>query len=344
MTEEEVLGFDALFDSMMKCKSGVIWKDSVARYYLNGLEETLKLEEQLKNGTYKPRKPTKIKVTYPKERDVVSIAFRDRVYQRSLNDNEIYPKMSKSLIYDNMACQKGKGTERAIKRIKTFLSKMYRKYGTDFYVLQMVIKGYYPNMRHDVAKRKFRKHLKDWSYERATKIMDEQYDGKVGYNPGSQMIQIAGISVLDELDHYIKEQLKTNCYIRYQDDMILIHQDKEYLEQCFMKITQELSKLGFEINKKKTAIYPISEGIKALGFTFHLNDTGKIYMLIDSENVKHQRKKLRRLVHKAKKGLITREQIDASLDGWKAHAKLGNTYNVRKRMDEYYNELWKEEV
>lgn len=52
---ENVIGFEPLLDSMYKCKKGVIWKDSVAHYYLNGIEETLKLEKQLREGTYKAK-------------------------------------------------------------------------------------------------------------------------------------------------------------------------------------------------------------------------------------------------------------------------------------------------
>lgn len=47
--EEDIIGFEALFESMQKCKKGVMWKGSAAHYVLNGLEETLKLEKQLKN-------------------------------------------------------------------------------------------------------------------------------------------------------------------------------------------------------------------------------------------------------------------------------------------------------
>ena len=47
MDMEEVIGFEALYDSMHKCKKGVIWKESVAHYVLNSLEETYKLNEQL---------------------------------------------------------------------------------------------------------------------------------------------------------------------------------------------------------------------------------------------------------------------------------------------------------
>ena len=38
--EEDIIGFEALFESMQKCKKGVMWKGSAAHYVLNGLEET----------------------------------------------------------------------------------------------------------------------------------------------------------------------------------------------------------------------------------------------------------------------------------------------------------------
>lgn len=74
--EENIIGFDALYSSMEKCRKGVIWKDSVAHYYLNGIEETLKLEEQLKTGTYKERKPVQFTIMAPKKREIVSIALK----------------------------------------------------------------------------------------------------------------------------------------------------------------------------------------------------------------------------------------------------------------------------
>lgn len=104
MDMEEVIGFEALYDSMHKCKKGVIWKESVAHYVLNSLEETYKLNEQLENETYKARQIAKFTITRPKKREIISVCFRDRVYQRSLNDNALYPIMTNSFIRDNWAC------------------------------------------------------------------------------------------------------------------------------------------------------------------------------------------------------------------------------------------------
>lgn len=339
--EEDIIGFEALFESMQKCKKGVMWKGSAAHYVLNGLEETLKLEKQLKTGTYKARQTTKFRVTYPKPRDIVSICFRDRVYQRSLNDNAIYPAMTKSFIQHNCACQKDKGTDYARAVLDEFLHRHYRKYGRAGGVLQVDVHGYYPNMKHQVAKDKFKKHLEPDIYKRAEAVLEDQYEGDVGYNPGSQMIQIAGISVLDELDHFIKEQLGIKRYLRYMDDFLLMHEDLEYLEYCKDKVIEKLAEYGFEPNPKKTKVIPITEEILFLGFYYRLTETGKIIMRLNPANVKQERKKLYRLVAKAKKGESSKAKVDECFNGWKDHAAKGTSYQLLRRMEAYYKELWR---
>lgn len=346
MKEEElsVIGFDALYESMNKCRKGVIWKDSVAAFVLRGVERTMKLARDLQTGKYKPSPPKHFTVTHPKPREIASIAFRDRVYQRSLNDNEVYPRMTRGFIYDNFACQKGKGTDAARNRLKEFLHRHYRQYGADGWVAQFDIKGYYPNMSHDVAEATFRRVLPDWIYRRVVDILRTQYDGDKGYNPGSQLVQIAGISVLNPLDHYIKEQLHVKLYLRYMDDFILIHPDRGYLEDCREKITAYLAGLKFDVHEKKTRVYPLREGIRFLGFDFRLTASGKVLMLIQSANVKAERRKLRRLVAKSKRGGLPREKADESYAAWRNHAAKGNTFHLLQRMDAYYNDLWRDVI
>ncbi len=341
MTKENVIGYDALYDSMNKCKCGVMWKDSVAHFVLNGPEEIMKLERDLKNGTYRPRKPQHFTITHPKPREIASVPFRDRVYQRSLNDNVLYPTMTNGFIYDNWACQKGKGTDRARERLREFFHKFFRHHGTNGYIAQFDIKGYYPNMSHSYIEGMFRKKLDPEIFDMVLGVLRSQYDGDVGYNPGSQMIQIAGISALDPLDHYIKEQLHIRYYIRYMDDFILIHESKSYLEECQKKIEERLARCGFKLNPKKAKIVPIADGVMFLGFRYKLTATGKVLLLIDPKNVKAQRKKLFRLVAKSKKGLIPKESVDESYRSWRTHAAKGNTFNLLQRMDQYYADLWR---
>ena len=338
---EDPTDFEHLYASMQRCRVNVLWKDSVASFYLNGIERVLRLEKELKDGRYKGRPPKEFTIYLPKKREIVSICFRDRVYQRSLNDYVIYPIMTKSFIYDNWACQKGKGTDKARDRLKEFMHRHYRKYGADGYILKIDIKGYYPNMSHEAVESLFRSKLPPEIYKRTEQILHEQYKGDKGYNPGSQLIQIAGIALLDKADHFIKEQLRVKEYIRYMDDFVLIHESKDFLTDCLDKIRVELAKVGCEINEKKTRITALTEGVEFLGFTFKLTDTGKVLLLISPKNVKLERIKLRHMARKVRKGKATRAKADEMYSAWKNHAAKGNTYRLLKRMDIFYENLWR---
>lgn len=338
---EDIISFDALFVSMMKCRRGVLWKPSVASFYLNALERVAKLARDLETGTYAPRPPRHIKITYPKRRDGLCISFRDRVYQRSLNDLALYPMVTRTFIYDNAACQKLKGSSFARERLKKFLRNHYHHYGNAGYAAHIDVSGYYPNMRHDVARETFRKRLPPDIYEMAAKALDGQYAGDVGFSPGSQMVQIAGVAVLDDLDHFIKEKLRVRHYLRYMDDFILIGNDYAALADQVQAIVAELGKLGFSASPKKTKIVPLREGFKCLGFTFRLTDTGKVLLFIDPQNVKHERLKLRRLVRLSRAGVMPREHVGRCFQSWLAHAAQGNSFKLIERMKTYYANLWR---
>ena len=204
------------------------------------------------------------------------------------------------------------------------------------------MKKYYPSMDHEIVKEMFRKKLMPETYQAVADILDFQYTGDVGYNPGSQMVQIAGISLLDDLDHYCKERLHTKHYMRYMDDILIIHHNKEELEAILEEIKMQLDEIGFRVHEEKTHITPLSKGFLWLGFEYRITDTGKVIMTLNSANIKHERRKLRKLVKLAKEGRITKAKVDECYKSWKANASKGNSYKLIQRMDEYYAKLWEE--
>lgn len=299
---EYAFSAEGLYKSLQKCISGTNWKTSVASFELNGIKKCTQLSENLLEGTYEPKTLRTFEITRPKKRECTAIGIYDRVFQRSLNDNVIYPEMAKHLIKENCACQKGKGTDYARNLLKRDLFRLNynQRYKIDDqrfgYALCLDIRGYYPNMRHDVAIRQFEKYLDPSEFKFVKMIINHQYPGEVGFTPGSQLVQIAGISVLNDIDHYIKEQLHIKYYIRYMDDFILIHKSKEYLNRCRLIIKEKLDELGFELNESKTQLINIyRQPIPFLGFVFQIYPSGKIVMNIKATKFREQKRRLRRL-------------------------------------------------
>ena len=234
---DEVCDFDNLYRAMQHCKNNVMWKDSVAGYVKNGLVNVHKLKESVENGTYKLDAYTQFKVYEPKERDIVSTRIKDRVFQRSLCDNYFYDTVTKSFIYDNCACQDGRGTEFARKRLICYLQKYYRKHGTEGWVLKADLKNFFGSTSHELAYSAVAKRVKDeWVNEEIKRIIDSFNQGddpEVGMGLGSETTQLIQLAVLDDFDHFVKEQLHIKHYVRYNDDFIIIHEDNEQNDNIF---------------------------------------------------------------------------------------------------------------
>lgn len=229
---DTVCGFRNLYNAMHKCSRNVKWKDSVYGYLDNGLVNIHKLRKSLYNGTYKISKYTQFKVYEPKERDIVSTRFNDRVFQRSLCDNYLYHQVSKHFIYDNVACQEDKGTTLGLNRLTCQMQRFWRKHDMDGWVYKFDLKDYFGSTPHSVAFEAMSSRIDDNWVEsevlRLVKSFNQGADPNKGMGLGSEPTQLTQLAVLDDLDHYIKEQLHIKHYIRYMDDFILIHHDKEY--------------------------------------------------------------------------------------------------------------------
>lgn len=335
---EEATQFESLNRGLKKSCRGVRWKDSVVGYEINGLKNTKHLQDKLKNGTYRISKYQVFKIKEPKERTIVASRLVDRQFQRSLCDCGLYEDITEHFIRDNVACQIGRGMDDAFDRLKVHLRRYYNKYKRDGWVLRCDIQHFFPETRHDVAKAVVRKYVSDKNAaDRVCEVIDS-FGGDVGIGLGSQISQLVELLVLNDMDHFIKERLHIKYYIRYMDDFLLIHPDKEYLKQCRHELEEYLATIGLKLNRK-TTIHPLSQGIVFLQWHFRVKDTGKILMFMDGKKNSKQRKKLRKLNQKELAGEVPAGTTYESWQAWDANAARGNTYYQRKRMKEYYQNL-----
>lgn len=141
------------------------------------------------------------------------------------------------------------------------------------------------------------------------------------------------------------------------DDFILIHPNANYLRYCKEKVRERVESLGLHLSPKKTQLQPITQPIHFLGFSFQLTETGKIIIRMLPEKVSHERRRLKKLVARAKAGLMTKKEVDACYESWRAHAtgisknkpkgELGkqlkrHTHKLVVAMDKYYKSLWED--
>ncbi len=335
---DKVISFGALYEGLRKSRRNVMWKDSVAGYSLDALKNTVKLRDDLRDGTYRISNYQRFMVYEPKKREIVATRFRDRQFQRSLCDRILYPEMTRGFIRDNCACQIGKGVDFALDRLDAHLHRYYRKHGNTGWVLKCDIHHFFPETPHWTAKAAVRKRVKnDRAYQAAAEIIDS-FGGERGIGLGSQVSQLVELAVLDDLDHFIKERLRIRHYIRYMDDFILIHEDRAALETALGVIREKVEALGLQLNQK-TQIYPLKQGIIFLKWRFILTESGKVIRKMCGGNVRKERRKLKKLAAKIMTGQMPEEYLYLSFQSWRANAQRGNAHFAVRNMERLYNEL-----
>lgn len=138
--------------------------------------------------------------------------------------------------------------------------------------------------------------------------------------------QIFAIYYLNELDHFIKEKLKIKYYIRYMDDGILIHENKEYLKYCLEKIKEILEECKLELNNK-TKIYTKKEGVTFLGFHFKIKNN-KIIITLKNQTKRRFKKKMKLLNKLYNENIINEKKLKQIMASYKGHLSKGKCYRL----------------
>lgn len=242
-------------------------KRKEVQYFENNMSEEInKIHNMLINKTYKVSKyKIDTRMERGKERVIYKLPYNpDRVIQHAIMQI-IEPILSKTYIKDTYQSIKGRGVHKAKDRIVGFLKD---KENTK-YCLKIDIKKFYPNVNNQILKQLLRKKIK---CKDTLELLDLIIDSTKGLPIGNYMSQMLGNYYLSYFDHYVKEVLKIKYYIRYADDMIFLHKDKQSLHKTKEQIESYLTqKLKLEL-KNNYQIFPTYiRGIDYLGFRFFDN-------------------------------------------------------------------------
>lgn len=152
--------------------------------------------------------------------------------------------------------------KRGIHYGKRYLEKFIREGKSEIkYVLKFDIYHFYENVNVEMLKDRFRNIIHD---EKMLKLIfyildtnEYQLQGKtykggllIGFYPSQWFANF----FLQPFDHYIKEQLKVKCYVRYMDDCVIFGRNKKELHQKLEAIKQYLEKMDLQL-KSNYQIY-----------------------------------------------------------------------------------------
>lgn len=319
---QDIATFENAEDAYKKARRCKRYREEVLRFTENKEAELCDIVQELLTGTYRQGEARRFIVYEPKKRDIYALPFRDRVVQHMIN-TKIEPIIEKRFYFHSYACRRGKGMHKAAAYAQECMRN--RSFdGCQVYALKADIHKYFNSVDHEILKQLLTRIFKDRKLIALLFYIIDSYgeDGK-GIPVGNLLSQLFANLVLNELDTFVKNELKVKDYPRYMDDFVVIHNDREYLKEVLQKIEAFVwERLKLSLNPK-TAIINTKNGLDFCGYRIY-----KDYRKIRKRSPKHMKAAIKAYRH----GKITKDKLLLSYKSWEGHAGHADTYRMRQKM------------
>lgn len=260
----------------------------------------MQLATDIYERKYKPGFSIAFIIHKPVMREIFAADFTDRIVHHLLY-RCIYPIIDRKFINDTYSCRVGKGTRYGINRVKHFVRSCSENYSKQTFILKLDVQAYFMNMQHaiiydsvvallpeqklnllgisketvlyllratifnDVTENcRIKGSRNDWDGLPTSKSLFH-YAARTGLPIGNLTSQVFGNVYLNDFDHFVKHNLKIKHYGRYVDDMVFVHNNKDYLREIIPRLQSELDKVGLALHPNKIVLAGADEGIPFLG-------------------------------------------------------------------------------
>ncbi len=356
---DDILSIDKIMDVYRNIYSNTRHKEKLVRFELAFSCNVVSVLKQLEDRTYSHSNYSVFLINVPKYRIIMSENMKDKIVNHLISKYILIPTLSPKLIDMNVATRKGMGNKMGVYYTKKYINKLKMNYDNFYVLKCDISKYFYnidhevllDKLSKDIEDKEIlniltniisstdneninksidniiakeiekleSKDISDLEKKKVELSRLPRYKAGVGLPIGNETSQILAVYYLSGLDHFIKENLRIKCYIRYMDDFILFHHDKEYLKFCLKEIEKYLEGVKLKLNRK-TQIYDMRRGFNFLGYKFFLKGK-KLIVLINNQTKKRIKRKLRRL---KKKNPPRYALVRASYKGYFMRAHSGN--------------------
>ena len=246
-----------LLEAFYVAKKNKANKSSCLAFEFNLGSEIESLALLIKTGKYKPDPLKTFIVHEPKERVIHAPSFKDLVVQHAIY-KVIYPIFDKTFIDQSFACRKGKGTHSA----SSYTQKVMRKHSGELYYAKLDIRKFFYSIDKEILKKQMQKKIKDEAF---IEMMCLFLGDKGGIPIGNLLSQIYALIYLNDLDHFVKRELKVKHYVRYVDDFVAIGLTLD--EAKIFKIKcEDFVRKNLNLELSHWCIQKIKKGINFVGY------------------------------------------------------------------------------
>lgn len=340
---EQVVDYDNLYRAYLNARLCKRYRYEVLNFSAHLEDNLVKLQKELIDRTYTLGKYREFYIYEPKKRLIMAQPFKDRVVQWAIYQ-VLNPVFAQGYITDSYACIKERGTHKAVKRLHYWLRQVGKK-PEKYYFLKLDISKYFYRIDHDVLmgilKRKIRDDDMIFLLDKIVNSSETNFGLPPGKSPGevkrSDRVSEKGMPVgnlsnqmfanlyLNELDQYCKRTLGIHFYVRYMDDVIILHQDKDQLHEWKRIIDTFLKeKLQLDLNEK-TCIRPITLGVEFCGYKIW-----NTHIKLRKSTALKMKRNLKKLQKEYAAGEVTVEEAKQTISSYLGILKHCDSYSLKR--------------
>lgn len=341
---EEVYSYENLYQAYREARKGKRFRPEVLNFTNNLEANLIEIQNELIWRTYRIGPYREFYVHEPKLRLIMALPFRDRVVQWAIY-RVLNPRLDKRYIGDSYACRPGYGVHRAVKRLQYWMRHMRRRH-PQVYVLKMDISKYFYRIDHEILMDIFAELIDDddllWLLGTIYRSEDTLFGLPQGVSDYSLCNRIAGRGMpvgnltsqmaanlyLNEVDQFIKHNLRVRRYMRYMDDMVILHHDKQYLWAIKREVEGFLAAhLHLDLNSK-TTVRAVGQGVEWLGYK-----VWPMHIKLRKSTARKMRTRLGYLKRACERGDATPEDLNASWQSYRGMLKHCNGYRMKTKLE-----------
>lgn len=338
---DEIISIDSLLYAHKRAFRGKRNSQVATSYNYHHMSKLLEIQQELREGTYRPLPYRHKEIREPKKRSIEAPAYRDRIVQHAIH-NIMSPYYERFFVPGSQACRPGKGIHYAAKLVQHFLRSK-----KPLYVCQLDVSKYYPSINHDKLMELIARKVKDKRLLDLLQIIVDSTDsgtehdalfpsdsyyhtkGRRGIPIGNLTSQLFANIYLHEVDMFAKQTLKAKYYVRYMDDILLFHEDKAQLRRWQKQMTEFLyEELYLTVHPYKVRVYPAKHGVSFVGYTIYPH-----YMKLRGSTVRRFKRRYYRQLRHMVEERIPPSSVQESLTAWKAHATFARSDALIKSLE-----------
>ena len=352
-----------LFSAYFDCRKNKRNTQNALRFEKHLEKNVFELIDEIYLGNYQIGRSIAFIVNKPVKREIFAADFRDRVVHHWLI-NKLNPLFEKFFIPNSYACRVGKGTHYGVIRVDTFIKKCSENYTSDCYLLKLDVQGFFMHINRKLLYAMLEQFIHK-NYEHSDKSLVLEITRKIIFNNpvqncilkgnrndwlglpknktlfhspldcglpiGNLTSQVFANFYMHSFDAHVTKELGLQCYGRYVDDFIIVHQNKDYLKSLIPQLSNFLlSTLQLTLHPQKIYLQHYSKGVKFLGTVIKPNRIyianrikGNFYNAIEKQN---------KIIQDHKPTKDDKAAFLSSMNSYLGIMKHYKSYKLRKRM------------